>query len=342
VKISQPISEARELHPFEYRVYSDPTQLTALAPKWDELVRTSPGNAAFRSIDWYVASCTKETSWVPFVVVACHDQEIICILPFVIDEKDRTAKFPHHGADYNDIIARPGNPSLVADLLNYAVSSCKGCRRLVLSRLRPDSCCVQAFQFLAQRTNVQCVRRDIDSYLHIQLSKSFDAYLESRSRAFRKDVRRTVRNLERENLVIRELCPRELDPNDLPLLLIRLALARHKEKCSFFRAPPGFHDEALPPLFKKRFLRAFAILRGTQIVALDLCMVTTNGLVTWNGGFLPEVKDCSPGTALFAFEIQQAIATGAREFDFTRGDEGYKQRWANSQYNVCEIELTLG
>lgn len=342
--LQKPTSGANGIPPIEYRIYSDLEHITELSSHWDELVRTSPGNAAFRSIDWYTASCRKEDSWVPFAIVAFRAQNVMGILPFVIDRNDGTAKFPHHGADYNDVIAHRGNPELIASLLTHALLSPHLCRRILLSRVRPDSCCAEALPYLTQQTNIKCLRREIDSYWYIQLPASFDDYLESRSRAFRKDVRRTLRNLERERLVVRELYPGELDPVHLPVLLLKLCLARHKEKCSLVRTPyiQRFLNEALPPAFGKRFLRAFAILRETQILALDLCMATADGLVTWSGGFLPEVEGCSPGTALFACEIQQAIAAGAQEFDFMRGDEEYKRRWSNSQYNVSEIELTPG
>jgi CelD/BcsL family acetyltransferase involved in cellulose biosynthesis len=327
----------------EYRIYSDLQQIRELSCAWDQLLASSPCNKAFASLEWYAASCSKQDSWTPYAVVAYRGGNAVCILPLVLDHEDSTAKFPHHGADYNDVVAGSADGAMIADLLSRALSLQNGCKRMVLSRVRPDSGCADAFQFLQQRTDIDCAWRDIDSYWHIQLPASFDDYLKSRSPTLRKDVRKASRNLERQGLAIRELYPSELDPVDLPLLLTTLGVARHREKCSFIRAPyiQRFYNETLPPLFKKGFLRAFAILRRTQIVALDLCTVTAGGLATDNGGFLPEVEHCSPGTALFAFGIQQAIASGFQEFDFTRGDEIYKRRWANSSYIVGEIEATL-
>jgi CelD/BcsL family acetyltransferase involved in cellulose biosynthesis len=326
----------------EYRIYSDLQQVRELSCTWDQLLASSQCNKAFASLEWYAASCSKQESWTPYAVVAYRGGHAVCILPLVLDHEDSTAKFPHHGADYNDVVAGSADGAIIADLISRALSPQNGCKRMVLSRLRPDSSCAAAFQFLQQRTDIDCAWRDIDSYWHIQLPASFDAYLESRSPTLRKDVRKASRNLAREGLTIRELYPGELEPVDLPLLLTRLGVARHREKCSFVRAPyiQRFLNEALPPLFRKGFLRAFAILRSTEIVALDLCIVTAGGLATCDGGFLPEVERCSPGTALFAFGIQQAIASGFQEFDFMRGDEIYKRRWANSSYVVGEIQVT--
>ena len=45
----------------------------------------------------------------------------------------------------------------------------------------------------------------------------------------------------------------------------------------------------------------------------------------------PEASKLSPGTLLIAFMIMDAIDRGFVEFDLTRGDEGYKRRFANQQ-----------
>jgi CelD/BcsL family acetyltransferase involved in cellulose biosynthesis len=325
----------------EYKVYSDLQQIAAISRQWDELLAIAPCNRAFGSMEWYAVSCRKQSSWRPFVVTASCGGRISCILPLVIDHEDETAKFPHHAADYNDVIAKAGDSLLIADLLNHALIVSQGCRRMILSKLRPDSCCAGAFPFLSDRSNLQCDWRETDIYRYVNLPGSFDAYLNSRSKAFRKNVRRTLRHLERDGLVLRELYPETFQPSSIPELLIALAVSRHGDRCSFTRTAyvQTFLRDVLPCLFRNRHLRTFVLLDGDRVVALDLCMVCPGGLATWNGGFLPEVEGYSPGSALFAFEVQQAIASGLHELDFTRGEEAYKRSWANSSYAIGELGL---
>lgn len=328
-------------HVLELKTYFSLQQIETLSRQWDELLTLAPGNRAFASREWYVASCHKQSSWTPFVTTASLGGRVACILPLVIDHEDETAKFPHHAADYNDAIARTADLSVVADLLSHALASSRPCRRIVLSKLRPDSCCARVFPILFGRSEFQCCWREIDSYRYASLPPSFDAYLNSRSRGFRKHIRRTMRHLEGSGLVIRELHPDTFDPSALPELLIALAVARHGNRCSFTRTAfvQVFLRDTLPSLFRNGHLRAFAMFGGERVLALDLCMVSTMGLATWNGGFLPEVEHYSPGSALFAFEIQQAIESGMHEFDFTRGEEAYKCSWTDSSYTVGELEL---
>jgi len=328
----------------EYRIYSDLSQIQGLARQWNDLVAISSCNRVFASIEWYVASCSKQNSWTPWVVAVSRDGRLSGILPLVIDDEDKTAKFPHHAADYNDLIAADADHSLIADLLNRAITADHGFQRILLSRLRPDSLCARAMPLLQSGSKFECGWREIDTYRYIALPRTFDSYLASRSKTFRKDIRRSLNAAGGKDLVLQELQPEKFDPDALPDLLINLAVARHQERCSFTRSVwvRDFLKAALPPVFRRRSLRAFAILRGERITALDLCMVRGNGMVTWNGGFLPEVERFSPGTALFAFEIQQAIASGLQEFDFIRGEEGYKRSWTNSSYLVGELELLAG
>jgi CelD/BcsL family acetyltransferase involved in cellulose biosynthesis len=326
----------------EWKVYSTPEQVEELARAWDELLAVSPCNRAFSSREWYTASRIQVSSFSPHVVAVFRGEEALGLLPLVIDREDKTVKFAYQ-YDYNDVIAGTPGPELVADLLSYALANAQGCRRMVLSRLRPDSHCAQAIPLLRARSKFECDWREIERYRRACLPESFDAYLNSRSKAFREDVRRAFRALEKSGLALRELDPDTFPPASIPELLITLCVARHGDRCSFIRTPEmeTFIKDVLPPLFHKRYVRAFALLEGERVLGLDLCAASAGGLATWNGGFVPEIKRCSPGTALFAFGIRQAIAWGLREFDFMRGPQAYKSHWTNNEYAMSELELRL-
>jgi CelD/BcsL family acetyltransferase involved in cellulose biosynthesis len=326
----------------EWKVCSTPKQIEELARAWDELLAVSSCNRTFSSREWYTASCTRLSSFSPYVVAVFRGGKALCILALVIDSKDQAIKFAHH-CDYNDVVAGTTAPELIADLLSYALANAQGCHRMVLSRLRPDSYCAQAVPLLRAHPEIECDWREIDRYRRACLPENFDSYLNSRSKAFREDIRRAFRDLKKNGLVLRELDPDTFPASSIPELLIALCAARHGDQCSFIKTPgnASFSRYVLPPLFRKRHLRAFALLEGERVLGLDLCAASAGGLATWNGGFVPEIKRYSPGTALFAFGIQQAIASGLREFDFMRGPQAYKSKWMNNEYAMSELELRL-
>lgn len=324
----------------EYRIYSDLAEIGKLAPAWDELLASGRGNRAFASAEWYIASCRIRKPVTPYVVVARSGARITGILPLVLNSEQGLAEFPHYGNDYNDMLALDDEPAWAAHLLSYALTSYEGCRKALLSRLRPDSYCLAAVPFIRQNSNVNCRYQEINVYPRILLPASFDDYLASRSKSFRKSIRRVLRDIEQAGLTIREVHPDGFAPEELTELLISMALSRQKEK-SFLKETrvQTFVREVLPPLFAKRHVRAFVMFDAEQAVALDLCMAAGDGLATWNGGFLSSAERWSPGTALFAFGINRAIEMGLKEYDFAEGKEAYKTSWVNGSYVVGEIEL---
>jgi CelD/BcsL family acetyltransferase involved in cellulose biosynthesis len=272
--------------------------------------------------------------------MAARGPEWICALPLALDLQNGIAVFPHLENDYNDALVRGHDPSALASLLRYALFEGMACRQIRLSKLRPDSQCTHAAAFLNSNLNSECRSHDMKLYRFISLPPTFDEYLASRGKLFRRNVRRALRNDDENRLVIREVHPHDIHPLELPEVFLQLILDRHRTKCAFDDPQAqSFVREVLPAIFSRGSLRAFAMLDQKNVVAIDLYLATCDGLVAWNGGFSAEVEHKSPGTALIAFAIQQAIAMGLEKLDFGEGEEAYKQNWSNSSYMVRELEI---
>ncbi len=324
----------------EYRIYSDLQHIGQMSQEWNRVLAASSCNRAFASLEWFLASCRVRKGAVPYVIAGIRNAAWECIVPLVLDPTDGTATFPHCDNDYNDILAGNGSNEEVAELLSHVMADENGCSRFLFTRLRPDSRCVDALSFLQLDSGLKCKCQEINAYPYIKLPSNFEDYLSTRSKAFRKNIRRVLRKIQADGLSLRELLPAEFSPAELPEVLISLALERQKER-SFLKKPETqeFVREVIPALFVKRDLRAFGLWKEDRIVGLDICMVQHNGLLTWNGGFTKQAECWSPGTGLFAFGIQRAIAMGMQEYDFTEGKERYKESWANARYRVMEIEI---
>ena len=341
IVVEDKLSASRSSGKLKYKIYSDLSEIAGLSYQWDSLLAASGGNRAFGSLEWYLASCRVQSSLSPYLVIGALGPEITCILPLALNPQNGTAVFPHFANDYNDILVRADDSAQAADLLKYALSSQTGCRRIVLSKLRPDSCCARLSKSFNENPNVDCCYRETEVYSRIKLSETFNEYLMSRSKLSRRNIKYALRKTEANGLTTRELFAEEFDPSGLPEVFLRLILDRQDEKCLFWLAhAQAFVREVLPPLFSKRSMRVFAMFKEERIVAIDLYFVSGNVLTAWNGGFLAEIERWSPGTALIAFGIQQAIAMGIHEFDFGDGDEPYKRHWTNSEYSIGAMELT--
>jgi CelD/BcsL family acetyltransferase involved in cellulose biosynthesis len=258
----------------------------------------------------------------------------------LVTTDEEVATFASELSDYNDAIAQPDDQPAVAGLLDHARSFKDGYKRLVLSRVRSDSNCVRALQALEPALDVNKVFLVRASTQFIRLPPTYEEYLRTRSRNFRKSLRRARRGAENQRFAIRELEPDNFSPNQLAESFLSLNLDRWGAE-SYYELPfpNSFVLKLVPELFRERRLRAFALLKDDSLLGLELCMVGANSLCAWNGGFLSEAARWSPGNLLIEAGIRSAQAMKLEEYDLLRGDESYKASWANSTRDLGWLEF---
>jgi CelD/BcsL family acetyltransferase involved in cellulose biosynthesis len=91
----------------------------------------------------------------------------------------------------------------------------------------------------------------------------------------------------------------------------------------------AFHRELATLFLKRGWLRFHAIRLDGEIKAVLYCLAYKSKTCYYIGGFDPELARYSLGTVLTGRAIRQAVEEGCTEFDFLRGDEGYKTHWTD-------------
>lgn len=331
-------------HGLEYTAYSNAGEIKQISGHWDRLLEVSTCYRAFASSEWYFASfrVDRYRHCIPFVIAASRGPDLVGILPLAINSTDRSATIPLYWSYYCDAVIRDDDLDAVVGMLSYALSFRDICERIVLSLVADDSNLVRAIPLIAAQPALECRYNPTEDYQYVALPESFDDYLRSRSRNFRKNLIRFRRRAEDSGLIVKELGKDEYDPARLAELFLSMVTARHGNEFAPISDSVGqLVHEVFPPLFAKGALRLFVILKQDEIIALDLCMARTRALGTWNGGFLAQAREWSPGTLLIAYCIERAIESGLSEYDFFRGDEDYKTRWANLSRAVGKMEFAL-
>jgi CelD/BcsL family acetyltransferase involved in cellulose biosynthesis len=89
----------------------------------------------------------------------------------------------------------------------------------------------------------------------------------------------------------------------------------------------AFHRAAAPALMATGLLRLAVVRHGGRIVAALLGFADGRRGYSYINGVDQDVPGQSFGTLAFACMIEDALAGGAREFHFLRGQEGYKYQW---------------
>jgi len=324
-----------------YRVLSEVNEVRSIAAEWDALLEGSRCNRAFSSPVWYLAACKDEQVNSPYVITARRGTGLVGVLPLAITGQGRTAAFPTHLADYNDIIAQPEDLNVLSGLIRRVLSTQGEYQNLLFTDLRADSNCARALSLvLGEQNNLV---PDYSACPHVRLPGSYAQYVRSRTPAFQIRLKRTNQKAARNRLAVVELQPESFSPDGLPDAFLSLHLSRRGSTSCFSRQPEQtFAAAALPSLFSRRALRAFALYEKGKMVGINICMLGSDSLCYWNSGFLPEAGLWSPGRLLIDAGIRQAFAMGLQEYDLLRGSEDYKAGWANTTRQLYRIEIAAG
>ncbi len=90
----------------------------------------------------------------------------------------------------------------------------------------------------------------------------------------------------------------------------------------------AFLRETTPLLQERGWLRLYALVVGERPVAVQYGLAYRGTFYDYQKGFDVESSKWGVGTVLQGLSVQHACGEGMTEFDFLRGDESYKDRWA--------------
>jgi len=175
-------------------------------------------------------------------------------------------------------------------------------------------------------------KQEVSPYLN--LPGSWDEYLTSLPRRYRKELKRKFKRLN--EVKYEYIATDNLDE------FIRLHRLSDPSKKQFMTEPMAAFFKAV---FQTRFpdwenRLEFLIING-QAVAGIISFVSQTEVWLYNSGFDPRFNYYSPGLLLKAKGIQRAIEQGKKKYDFLRGSERYKYELWAKDLNLYRIEITI-
>jgi len=328
------------------QVLTEKKQVEEIAAEWDALLQCSVCNPVFSSSIWYLAALEVQEDASPYVPIVRRKGVLAGILPLVLNHREHRAEFPEFANDYCDLIAEPQDDVTISALLRCVLGEDSKFETVFLDRMRADSNCFRGLErLLSHQRLMELFVPDRQAYPFVKTCASYEDYLVTRRGKFRRNLLRARRHAQENvqiqlQIQIEELLPADLGSIDLAELFLSLHLARFCEKTPFrARDRQALLHQLLPALFAQKLLRAFVVKKQGKIVAIDICFKGVNSLCAWNGGFLPEAAECSPGMLLIDFELRSAFEAKLPEFDLLRGSEEYKASWATDLRVVGSVEL---
>jgi CelD/BcsL family acetyltransferase involved in cellulose biosynthesis len=243
----------------------------------------------------------------------------------------RTARFVGTGgSDYLDLVAAPGYEARIAATFRSFLRESPRWDWCDLQQVRPGAA-AEGLPGAAVWQGETCP--------YLPLAESWDGFRKSLGKKLRSNIGYYERSLEKQFTVEYRLATRETLDSDLAAFF-ELHQKRWNRRwlpgAFASRAARAFHADAARSLLDAGMLRLHTLtLDGVTRAAL-YCFQKGSRCYYYLGGFEPEMARLSLGTVLTARAIRHAIEQdGAAEFDFLRGDEGYKYKWgAQDRYNL--------
>lgn len=319
---------------------SEESALAEIAEPWRRLAEGA-GNP-FLTPDWYLAwlrRCGPEAE-PRVVVVRDRGGEIRGLLPLVSEHRGGRPVLRFAGADFGDHfhpLAAPGDEAAVAARAGEVLGES---RTVVLDRAGGSA--DWAEMLAARMRGHQRVDYREAPLPFLRLDHGgWDAYLASRSRNFRSQVGRKLRNLERDHEVaFRRSAPETVDRDfNLLLDLHRERWSERGGSAALVGDGPAFHREFARAAARNGWLRLWFLVIDGEEAAGWYGWRVGGRYAYYMAGFSPRWEESSVGFILLAHTIRSAFEEEAEVYDFLLGDETYKSRFTSDEREVRTIAL---
>lgn len=273
------------------------------------------------------------------LAVARRRGQAVAILPLFIarEQPFRLVRFIGAGpSDALGAVCAPAERHAAATALRSHAAAVLGRSGLFLAeRLAPGD------PFTGAPEAIQ-LRRSASPVLPT-LERSFEEFLQSRSRNFRSQVRRRERALARgRKLTFRLTRDAETLDEDMRTLICLHAARWKGQSAAFGGRRALFHLEFARRALEKGWLRLWTMeLDGAPVAAWY--GLRYQGCETYyQAGRDPAFEELHVGFVLLCHSIRSAFDDGMREYRFGLGDEPYKHRFAQSDPGVNTVAIVAG
>jgi CelD/BcsL family acetyltransferase involved in cellulose biosynthesis len=244
------------------------------------------------------------------------------------------------GSDYLDLIARRGSEQLAAEAL--AGELARRGLALDLRQLAVAPCAERVLLALAGRGYVVSrVRSDVCPFMRLE-GQSWDSFLGSLGPEHRYNVRRRLRQLEREGGLRFARVETDAERRAVLEALIRLHEQRWRSRggSQAFGEPgvAAFHEEVSALALERGWLRLFSLRLDGELLAALYGFRYGRSFLYYQLGWDERQRTRSVGMVALALAIRSAIEEGAAEFDLLHGNESYKSLWARESRELFRAQ----
>ncbi|MGX2040716.1 GNAT family N-acetyltransferase [Methylocaldum sp. MU1018] len=321
----------------------------ALAPEWNALLEASGLENVFLTWEWISAWWAHfgRSRFKPWVMTARRgsDGRLVGLLPLAsrtlnlygLRARQLSFMASDRVIDHLDAIIAPDcNDTVVPRFVDGLIGMPARHDFVRLDAMSSNSAFIEALLGeIGQRSDASHMA--VDSVCpYLALPATWDGYWTSIGKQSRYNFNRKAKRLQaraKAPVGYRAIRSKTELPHALGEL-VRLHQSRQRQKgnAGAFaqKQAVGFHAEVAERLLEKGWLRLYLLTVGEQTIAAIYCYRFGGIFSFYQSGYDPAWSDCSPGALIMLHAVREAIAEGAREFDFLRGEESYKSLWTST------------
>ena len=320
-------------------------ELAALERPWRALFAAAGNPTPFQSYDWQATWWKHHGHGRLWILTGWDGDALVALLPLTVT--------PYRGTPLRQVRFMGAPLSDVQDILclpKYAAWAARAfLGRLADESERWDLCDLPDQRRGSPLTTVTPPERlRIDLVHHrvcpyLPLPPSWDELLGGLGTHMRSNVKRRRKNLQKQFAVEYFSAT---DPAGVPAAmqaLFRLHGARWRRRgvsgAFAGETMQQFHLEIAQRFAARGWLALHLLRLDGEPVAAFYGFRHRQRVYHYLGGFDPRFSRFGPGVALHSYAIEQAIRSGATEFDMLRGDETYKYYWRCAERDTQRLVI---
>jgi CelD/BcsL family acetyltransferase involved in cellulose biosynthesis len=326
--------------------------LDALRPEWEDCLARAAAASIFVSFDWQRAWCAHYAPGRALrIAVARRGGRLTGILPLYVGAAPlapglpgRVLRLVGSGGDTSPdylgpVVDEDGAPETLDALCRAALLD-RGWDALDVTDVLATSPFLARLEHACRQAGLPVLRTAGWSIFVARLPASWPEFLKALGHDRAKDVRRALRLCEGAGGRFFTWAgdPPLDEVVDRLAELHRLRWDGRAETCAF-SSPQylGFHRELMHALAARGRLRLYCLALDGALVAVKYAYAFRGEIAHFQSGFDPARQRLSPGVALTAYAVQQAIAEGASLVDMLKGEYPHKAYWANDRRTTAGV-----
>jgi len=336
----------------DYRFIKDMQELEALADEWNALLAESFTNVPFLRHEylntWWQTRGGGEWENAELATVTARQNGVLVgIAPFFLAVyPDNKPSLMLMGSleisDYLDLIVREKD---LAEFLPGLLEFLTAAEEISWSSLEwfnvpEESPSLVVLESEAGKRGWEYILEPFRPVVSVPLTGDFETYLAGIDKKQRHEIRRKMRRAAEYDLPVRWYILEDGDKLDGDMEAFLNLMAHDQEKAFFLN--PIMREQmkkAARAAWQAGWLQLAFLEVGGKKAASYLNFDYENRIWVYNSGLDQHYLELSPGWVLLGHLLQWANEHKRTEFDFMRGDEGYKFKFGGIQRSVMHLQV---